>query len=125
MKASSGQPVELIVVGRLLRTAGDAPDCGRLHVGIEMEYEVLRVEQGSFAEPRIIVAHGCPEMTREMYGGPEAGSLTELRVGDVHRLELVRAPPNGVSIFPFRGGAPGQTFWARRADPGAPAASAP
>jgi hypothetical protein len=114
------QPVELVVVGRLLRTAGEGPDCGTLHVAIEMEYELLRVEQGSHDGRRILVVHGCPEMTREMYGGPEAGTLTAFRVRDVHRLELVRAPPNGVSIIPFRNGAPGTSYFAVRADPSAP-----
>jgi hypothetical protein len=123
--AQSTRQADLIVVARLVRRAATtAPDCGILHCAEIMEYEVLRVERGTYTSRRIFVALGCPEMPRTMYGA-DAGSVQQLTVSDVHRLELSRTLPTepggprvcaGQELLP-----PGQSsFWVLKADPASP-----
>lgn len=112
----------LVIVGRLdgdgIRPDAPPPDCGVLHVAVPMRYQVVQVEKGAYTAEWIVVIHGCPEMTRQMYGGADGGDLVSFRPGDLHRLELVPEVPLDVSVYEGHGYGATARFWATRADLG-------
>jgi hypothetical protein len=120
--AAVAAPGPLVIVGRLdgdgIRADRPAPDCGTMHVAVPMRYAVVSVERGSYPDPWIIVVHGCPEMTRQMYGGADGGDLVSFRPGDLHRLELVPDVPSGVSVLEGHDYGATKRFWATRTDLG-------
>jgi hypothetical protein len=106
----------LVVVGRLAAMDAHAPHCGFLHVAVAVPYEVVHVEHGRYHGDTIVVIHGCPEMSRRMYGGDQAGDLDAFRVGDRHRLTLSTTIPDGVGVVTEDGRAPAGSYWATRTD---------
>lgn len=126
--AAPGTPGALVIIGRLdgdgIRSDRPAPDCGTMHFAVPMRYAVVEVEQGTYAEPWIVVIHGCPEMTRQMYAGADGGDLVSFRPGDLHRLELVPEVPAGVSLHEGHDYGATKRFWATRADLGPECAAA-
>ena len=125
---AAGKPGPLVIVGRLdgdgMRADRPAPDCGTMHFAVPMRYAVVEVEQGTYAEPWIVVIHGCPEMTRQMYAGADGGDLVSFRPGDLHRLALVPEVPAGVSLYEGHDYGDTKRFWATRADLGPECAAA-
>jgi hypothetical protein len=116
-KRAAPDPADIIVVAKLVeRPSKGLPMCGILHVAEAMRYQVITVERGKLAEKILWVAHGCPDMPRSMYNGKQAGTLTQFKIGDVHRLRITRNPPAGAggpSIVAPKGV---RAWWAVRAD---------
>jgi len=78
----------LVIVGRLKRIV-QPPDCGHIHFGALSEYDNIRLIQGVYNAKSIFVIHGCPEISRTEYA-KGSGNLQSFRIGDYHRLELVK-----------------------------------
>jgi hypothetical protein len=78
----------LVIVGRLKRIV-HTPECGHIHFGALSEYDDIKVIQGLYNSKSIFVIHGCPEISRTEYA-KESGNLQSFRIGDYHRLELVK-----------------------------------
>jgi hypothetical protein len=121
--SATAQPAphdDVVVVARLLDAGPATPHCGRLHVGVLMRYQVVRVVRGSLPSREFLAAVGCPTMSRASYGGAAAGTLRAFRVGDVHRLVLSRTvPSNRPSVIQPSGPLTG-FYWTVRVDPAAP-----
>jgi hypothetical protein len=87
------QAKPLVLLALLLDPGAKAPDCGVLHVAVVMKYEVVQVLEGDYGFKHLYAAHGCPELSRQSYMGPEGGDLQAFRRHDVHRLVLRPGPP--------------------------------
>lgn len=83
-----GPVVDLVLVGRLARMSNPGY-CGYFYFGSVAEYEDLRVLEGSYPQDKVYVVHGCTEMPRAQFN-PSSGSLDAFRIGDYHRLRLVK-----------------------------------
>lgn len=83
-----------------------------------MKYEVVQVLEGDYRFKHLYAAHGCPELSRRRYPGPEGGDLEAFRRHDLHRLSLRSGPPPpgvGTPLDAF-GDAAMPRFYVTRAD---------
>jgi len=80
---SGGDPV--VIVARVLESPRPPP-CGDQTYRVAVEYEVLRVEEGTLSEHEILVRQSCVERARLV------GDAGPIAVGDVHRLTLDPEP---------------------------------
>lgn len=83
---------ELVMTAKLLEIPGSFPANDLYNYAFVMKYQVVKVLQGTYGEPDILVGHYNPRFARDEVKDEQdakvGGNLKSFQVGDVHYLVL-------------------------------------
>jgi hypothetical protein len=94
LKIPAQPPVagKLVLVGELIDIPGQFPANELYNYAYIMKYKVLKVVQGSYGDPEILVGHYNPRIARndikDEQDSKVGGNVTSFQKGDVHYLVL-------------------------------------